>query len=125
MNTREVGNKGEDIACTFFARKGFEIIARNYQRKWGEIDIIAQKAGKIHFVEVKSIRSDFSRVTNTHRPEDNVHSYKLRHIRRMVETFFAENRRGAEVVFEVHVLAVYMNERTRRARVVWTENIIV
>jgi putative endonuclease len=125
MNTREIGNKGEDIACTFLSRKGFKVVARNYQRKWGEIDIIAQKAGKVHFVEVKSIRSDFSRVTSAHRPEDNVHAYKLRHIRRMVETYFAENSRGEELLFEVHVLAVYMNERTRRARVVWTENIIV
>ncbi|MDR2639617.1 MAG: YraN family protein [Helicobacteraceae bacterium] len=36
------------------ARQGYEIIERNYCEKFGEIDIIAAKAGVIHFVEVKS-----------------------------------------------------------------------
>jgi putative endonuclease len=88
MNTRNIGNKGEDIACQFLQGKGFSIIARNYQRKWGELDIVAQKEGIIHFFEVKSVSQSFSRTTNNHRPEDNVHLHKLRHIRRMIETFY-------------------------------------
>jgi len=57
MNTRESGRTGEDIAADYLAARGFEIIARNYSIKanfqGGEIDIIAKKKDRIHFIEVK------------------------------------------------------------------------
>lgn len=125
MNTRNIGNKGENIACIFLERRGFVIIARNYQRKWGEIDIIAEKEGIIHFCEVKSITHRFSHITDNHRPEENVHSLKLRHLSRMIETFLSDTGRGQDVSFQIDVLSVYMDQRTRLARVEWIENIIL
>jgi len=41
-NNIKIGNLGEDIACRFLKKKGFKIVDRNYRKKWGEIDIIAQ-----------------------------------------------------------------------------------
>lgn len=41
-NNIKIGNLGENIACNFLEKKGFKIIERNYRKKWGEIDIIAQ-----------------------------------------------------------------------------------
>ena len=52
---RKLGDIGENIACDFLKRRGFEIIERNYLRKWGEIDIVARKRNVIRFVEVKSV----------------------------------------------------------------------
>ncbi len=54
---RKIGDIGENIACDFLKKRGFEILDRNYLRKWGEIDIIARKGGVIRFLEVKSARS--------------------------------------------------------------------
>jgi putative endonuclease len=52
---KELGNKGEGIALSFFNSNGFEIIARNYRfGKIGEIDIIVKKGSLIIFAEVKS-----------------------------------------------------------------------
>ncbi len=116
---------GEEVACTFLKGKGFTIVDRNYQRKWGELDIIAQKDKVFHFFEVKSVTADFSDNTNSHKPEDNVHGLKVRHIRRMVETYLADKKRGIDVEFQFHVLSVYMNEKTRRARVEWLKNVIL
>ncbi len=125
MHTRSKGNIGEEVACTFLKGKGFTIVDRNYQRKWGELDIIGQKDKIIHFFEVKSVTADFSDNTNTHKPEDNVHGLKVRHIRRMVETYLADKKQGIDVEFQFHVLSVYMNEKTRRARVKWLKNVIL
>jgi len=124
MNTRSVGNIGEDIACKFLCTKGFSVVARNYRKKWGEIDIIAERntptqRAEIHFFEVKSITA---RYDNGHSPEENVHSLKTRHIRRMVETYMAEYGWRE---FQVHILCVYMNNKTRVARVKWIKNIIL
>ena len=54
---RTKGNIGEVIAINYLQKNGFKIIERNFSPKTnfqgGEIDIIAQKNGMIHFIEVK------------------------------------------------------------------------
>ncbi len=125
MHKRAKGNKGEDIACKFLIKNGFRVICRNYQKAWGEIDIIAEKDKVIHFFEVKSVTGRSSGDTNSHRPEDNVHGLKTRHIRRMIETYFEESKYGFDREFHFHVLCVYMDMGTRTARVKWIEDIIL
>lgn len=51
---RKAGNIGEDAVCGFLVRHGYEIIKRNFTVRGGEIDIIAEKADTIAFVEVKT-----------------------------------------------------------------------
>ena len=51
---RKAGNIGEDAVCGFLERHGYEIIKRNFTVRGGEIDIIAEKADIIAFVEVKT-----------------------------------------------------------------------
>ena len=52
------GNKGEALARTHLTQNGFTIIAQNYRAVGGEIDIIAQKADTLAFVEVKTANQD-------------------------------------------------------------------
>ncbi len=62
---RQFGNESEELATRFLEEAGFRIIERNYYaRKLGEIDIVAQKEGVLHFVEVKSAGADFDPVYN-------------------------------------------------------------
>ena len=122
---------GEDIACKFLESKGFVVVDRNYQKKWGELDIVATKKRSVggdsfHFFEVKSVMRDFSSMSfNPYQPEDNVHSLKVRHIRRIIQTYMAEKGRGPDADFHFHVLCVFMNEKTRRAKVKWIEDVIL
>jgi len=129
MDTKTKGNIGENVACKFLIGKGFKIIARNYMKKWGEIDIIAikDKADQeiVHFFEVKSVTFDPARSSTAHKAEDNVHGFKVRQIRRMVETFFAETNRGLDAEFYFHVLCVYLDMDRRTARVKWIKNVIL
>lgn len=54
-NTTNKGKYYENKATEFLHSKGFTLIERNYHaKKLGEIDIIVQKNGVYHFVEVKS-----------------------------------------------------------------------
>lgn len=55
---REIGNKAEDAAVKFLARKGYIILGRNFSCSFGEIDIIAEKDEYLVFVEVKMRRSE-------------------------------------------------------------------
>ena len=54
LNSREKGKRGEDRAVEFLKSKGYSIVERNFYSKFGEIDIIAEREGVYHFVEVKS-----------------------------------------------------------------------
>lgn len=59
MNNRDFGNKGEDIACEYLTKNGYEILERNkHFSKFCEIDIIAKYNSKIIFVEVKTRRTN-------------------------------------------------------------------
>lgn len=58
MNNREFGNKGEDLACEYLVKNGYEIVERNkHFSKFCEIDIIAKLKSKYVFVEVKTRRT--------------------------------------------------------------------
>ena len=89
------------------------------------MDIIAIKDKVIHFFEVKSVTVAYSDQSDIHRPEDNVHGLKVKRIRRMIETYLEETGRGLGAEFQFHVLSIYMNENTRKARVEWMKNVIL
>jgi putative endonuclease len=56
---KHFGDESEGLATRFLEQEGFIILERNYfARKLGEIDIIAQKEDVLHFIEVKSGKSD-------------------------------------------------------------------
>ena len=55
VNTKTVGNEGENRAADYLVSKGFEIIERNWRTNRGEIDIIAFKNDILVFVEVKTL----------------------------------------------------------------------
>lgn len=52
--TATIGAIGEQAAVDFLRSNGFYIRERNWRNGRYEIDIIAEKWGEIHFVEVKS-----------------------------------------------------------------------
>ena len=56
MEKKEKGNLGEQIAADLYRRQGYRITERNYSCRLGEIDLIAEDAEYLCFVEVKTRR---------------------------------------------------------------------
>ncbi|MGN1418895.1 MAG: YraN family protein [Acutalibacteraceae bacterium] len=54
MTASQIGKAGEDFCCRFYEKAGYQILARNYHSRMGEIDVIAQNASFIVFAEVKT-----------------------------------------------------------------------
>ena len=65
------GALAEEAAARYLASEGFTILARNYRLRVGEVDIIAERAEVIAFVEVKSRQS-----TEVALPRENVNKKK-------------------------------------------------
>lgn len=143
---QRIGKIGEDIACKYLEKQGFSIVERNYWKKYGEIDIVAKKEGILHFIEVKSVSRQLApapvtRVTGNkggigeYRPEDNLHSWKLRRLGRTIQVYLEE--RGVspsyakasagkrETVWQVDAITVLVDERKRVGRVEVLENIVI
>ncbi len=114
QNNQYIGQLGENIAVRYLSDKGFEVIERNFRQKWGEIDIIAQKGGVLHFVEVKSIQGSY-------RAEENVHAQKIKRLKRTILTYL----NGKDVEFEFSVLVVHIDLKKKTQRVESIENIIL
>jgi len=55
----ELGRRGEAIAEAFLRAQSFEVVARNFRCRAGEIDLIAREGRELVFVEVRSRRSDW------------------------------------------------------------------
>jgi putative endonuclease len=124
---RKLGDIGEDIACRFLEKHGFEVIERNYLRKWGEIDIVAKKGGIIRFVEVKSVSGvtipNVSHGTGEFRPEDNMHPGKLRRLGRTIQTYLLHKKLDCD--WQLDLITIKMDMNTRKARVELLENIVI
>jgi putative endonuclease len=56
--SKKIGWNGEELATDFLKKQGYRIIARNFQLKVAEVDIIAEDAGTLVFLEVKNYRAD-------------------------------------------------------------------
>ncbi len=51
---RLFGDAGEDKAVSYLKKKGYKIIARNFNCPFGEVDIIAARGKDLVFIEVKT-----------------------------------------------------------------------
>lgn len=52
---RSKGNFIETHATAYLMRKGYQVLARNYAYRGGELDIVAKDNDTVVFVEVKSV----------------------------------------------------------------------
>jgi len=128
QHNKVTGDLGERIAETYLINKGFRIIERNYWRKWGEIDVVAEKEDVIHFIEVKTVSYETKAQLlhavshETWRPEEQVHSFKLGQIHKALETWLADNCCTKE--WQIDVAAVRVVPRETYATVKFIDNII-
>lgn len=58
MNTKRIGDRGEEQAAAYLEQKGYAILERQYRTPLGEIDLIARDGRTLAFVEVKTRRNE-------------------------------------------------------------------
>ncbi len=97
------GDESESLATRFLEQEGFVILERNYfARKLGEIDIIAKRDAVLHFIEVKSGKSD------SFDPIYNVTPAKLRKV--INSAHYYMKTKSLQLSFSIDVLIVRGNE---------------
>jgi putative endonuclease len=96
---KDKGKIGEEIVADYLEKYGFEILARNFHIRGGEIDIIASQGDIIAFVEVKT-RDDTS-VSNGF---DVVDIKKQNRIIKAARVYMEENSVNLQARFDVAVV---------------------
>ena len=56
---KSIGISGEQAVEKWLAQNGFTILARNYQIRYGEVDLIAQMYDVVAFIEVKTRKTEY------------------------------------------------------------------
>ena len=100
----ETGRVGEEVACDYVKKLGYEIIEKNYRNKMGEIDIIAKDKNEIIFIEVKTrCQKKYGS------PSEAVDRRKKRHIYHVAEFYLIINK--LENAFcRIDVIEVYFKD---------------
>ncbi len=135
--TQKIGEIGEKVAEGFLVKHGFLILDRNYTKKWGEIDIVAEKDNKLYFIEVKSVsrsvsdtrdmfkNRDMCGTGDDYSPEDNMHPWKLKRLSRTVQTYLLSEKVPDEKEWQVDLLVVFLDIKNRKARIKVVSDIIL
>ncbi len=134
--TQKIGEIGENIAVKFLVKHNFLILDRNYTKKWGEIDIVAEKSNKLYFIEVKSVsRPDLDSVNrdlpaqtetlDNYKPEDNMHPWKLKRMSRTIQTYLLDKKIDEGKEWQVDLLAIFLDVKSKKARIKVVSDIIL
>ena len=95
--TADKGNRAEQVAAAYLEQQGYRILLCNYRCRTGEIDIVAEEAGVLCFVEVRSTQS---RAFGD--PLETIRQKKQRRIIRAARQYVATHRvAGQEIRFDV------------------------
>ena len=95
---KSLGRLGERLAAEHFERLGWRIVDRNYQTRFGELDLVAVDGSTLVFAEVKTCR------LGRGDPWQNLHERKRAQVRKMSGVWF--NERGGQFFEHVRFDAI-------------------
>jgi putative endonuclease len=129
QNNKQIGSWGEKLTAKHYERADFQIIGMNYLKKWGEIDVIARRDNRVHFIEVKTVsyetKGDLERTVShgAWRPEENVTAYKIKKLSRAIESWLSEYKWDGK--WQIDVASVRIVPRETFATIKIIDNIIL
>lgn len=100
----QTGSAGELAVCRYLRGMGYRILSRNWRRPWGEIDIVVEREGVIHFVEVKSA----TRREKGFEPFLRADGWKMHKVRRTAETWLAANQYDPDTEWQMDIASVIL-----------------
>lgn len=102
---QETGRKGEDLAAIWLQQQGYAIIERNWRFKHWEVDLIASRANRLHFFEIKTR-------TNTRygNPEESIGRKKMTNLRNAAEAYQYLHPEWEYLQFDVLAINLHYNQ---------------
>jgi putative endonuclease len=103
----ELGRLGEEAAVSWYERRGYDVVARNWRCRLGELDLVLHGDGVLVFCEVKCRRGSAFGM-----PFEAVDHRKQRKVRAVAEAFLGSRRDAVDAVrFDVASVSVERSGR--------------
>jgi len=117
IEKKDLGKKGEAIAASLLQRRGYEILARNFRSRFGEVDIVALEGETLVFVEVKTRWSK-----EYGKPEEAIGPGKIRSITKVGQYYRATHKELPEAE-RIDLVAIEMDDKGKTTRKELIKNI--
>ncbi len=113
-----IGRRGESLARKYLWKKGLRIIGTNVETLAGEIDIICEERGRIHFIEVKS-----RAYSSQGEPEQRVDYHKRRRLRQAARAYLQDFRDSPPEGTQFDIVSVVLDKNEKSARCIrWIQD---
>lgn len=119
---RKFGDLGERLASKFLRNNGYAVLEVNYQKRIGEIDVIAKKEKAIHFIEVKTRTESSSNMFGL--PQEAVSFQKKKKLIRTALFYLAEHKLSDDAIWQIDVIAITINRDKTKAKINHIENAV-
>ncbi len=116
-----MGFKAENIVRHYLVDRGYEILAQNWRKKWGELDIVAQREGIVVFVEVKASTAALAGFDPTIRANWD----KMRKVARTAKTYLSSHNYPPEQEWQIDIVALTFDIQKKTAHIQHFKNIEV
>jgi putative endonuclease len=97
---KQLGRMGEWLAYDHLVRHGYDVIARGWRAPFGEVDLVARKEGRLHFIEVKTRMRD-----PLHSPEEAVTAERQARYFRLAR-YFQKEHHLEDLGTDFHVISI-------------------
>lgn len=114
-NTRETGKFAEDLACRYLQKQGMTLLSRNFNSRYGEIDLVMQDTDSLVFVEV--------RYRNTHGLVDGIASVNTGKQQKLIRTaqyYLQQNKVGIDTNARFDIISV--THKHNQPEISWLKN---
>jgi putative endonuclease len=101
---KHTGNMGEALAADYLQQLEFSILHRNWRHKHWEVDIIACKQNKLHFIEVKTRTNEVFG-----KPEESINNKKMAALKNAAEEYLFQNPSWQYIQFDVIAITLHNN----------------
>lgn len=114
---RKLGDWGEEFAVRYLESKNYQILERNYQKPWGEIDIIAKDKKDseriLIFIEVKTRKKEEA----SRQPEENVQFKKQQRLIKTAQSFLLEKKYPPETSWQIDIIALILDRQNKKVQI--------
>jgi len=99
------GSRGEAMAAKHLITLGFTLLHQNWRHAHLEVDIIASKENILHFIEVKTRRTQKFGL-----PEDAVSKKKIRNLINASEEYLYQHPQWKRIQFDILAITILPGE---------------
>ena len=108
---KNLGDSGERVAAMFLEQRGYKILARNFRTRVGEMDLIAEDADGLAFVEVRTRRG-----SALGSPEESLTPRKRARLLTVAHEFLQAHAEYADRAWRIDLVAIELDRAGRIAR---------